>query len=301
MSDSNCILYADCREQSVLKYKEDLGPVVVEQMTVGDYAVVGPEGNMLAIFERKSLLDAAASLRDGRWANRDKLYQLREQTGCAVLFIIEGSIVRGGLTDPTILCDNCPYGHIESSLMHMMVRDRVSVIWTQSAQDTARTLARFVRSMGTLEAAKKKGSHSPTALLKQKFTMPPEAVAPVMLAELKGVSTKSATEILKRFSIADFITKRRQDELAEFRLADGRRLVKAARDSLANITAADELKMLTAIPGISAATATKILEQAPLAQLITYEPEQLAALKIGKRALGHVRAKDILLYFNMTI
>lgn len=145
----SCKLIIDNRERNVTRHMVEFAntPHETHQLTVGDYAVLDAAGRILAVIERKSLDDFAASMKDGRADNKNKLFALRRRTGCRVLYIIEGPHA-----SPDKLFGRTPYSHIESSVFHLMMRDDVGVIRTLNTLETAQTLARFVRSMDTLVA-----------------------------------------------------------------------------------------------------------------------------------------------------
>ena len=159
-------LIIDTRESAVAVHSIELDEIAWElkQITIGDYAIVDDGGNIAAIFERKTLADAAASMKDGRWNNREKLFDLRRATGCVVIFIVEGLPAKHSY--PDLLCDRTmPYKAIESSLIHMMIRDDIRVIHTMDTLDTARTLVRWVKSIGTLAVATRPKNPPPDKLL----------------------------------------------------------------------------------------------------------------------------------------
>ena len=63
----------------------------VKQVEVGDYAIE-VEGRLVAVFERKTLKDYGASLKDNRHANKAKLLNARFASGCKIYYIIEGPL-----------------------------------------------------------------------------------------------------------------------------------------------------------------------------------------------------------------
>lgn len=144
------LLVVDTRERAVIECGfGDEFEVKIEQITVGDYAVVD-NNRIIAIFERKTIADFVASIKDGRMDNRNKMLQLRKETGCAIFFIVEGRNI-----DPSIpLSGNITYANIESSIFHMMMRDGIHAVWTKNAFETSQILVRFMKSMTTLPPSK---------------------------------------------------------------------------------------------------------------------------------------------------
>lgn len=141
-------LVIDARERYVIRHAAEFTvPYITKQITIGDYAILNAKGDIVAIIERKSHEDAAASLKDGRWGNREKLKALRQQTGCTIFFIIEG---RQNIA-PNKAVGGIQWKYIESSIIHMMVRDGFSFLYTADTIDTARMLCRLVDSLKSLD------------------------------------------------------------------------------------------------------------------------------------------------------
>jgi ERCC4-type nuclease len=145
---TNCCLICDDRERSVTVHSVEFADInyTIKHITTGDYAVVGPDGALLAIIERKSLDDYGASIKDSRHANKEKLAAISAKTGCRIIYIIEGPL------SPKMhdQFSRIPYKHIESSIHHLIIRDNICVLRTKDTLDTAQTLARFVRNCDTL-------------------------------------------------------------------------------------------------------------------------------------------------------
>ena len=91
-------LIIDTRESKVVPFFEDSYlnvTITIKQIQVGDYAICC-DGNILFIIERKTWHDLAASIKDGRKENVNKLFLAREETGCKIIYLIEGDISKFG-------------------------------------------------------------------------------------------------------------------------------------------------------------------------------------------------------------
>ena len=139
-------LCVDNRERAVIKYSdiwESNGlKFRLKQMTIGDYALVF-ENKIIAVFERKTYTDYASSISDGRHSNVNKLLNLREECGCDIYYIIEGS----AFPSPTRRFNNITYSAIESSIFHLMARDKIFMLYSKNNEETAKLLVRFSKSM----------------------------------------------------------------------------------------------------------------------------------------------------------
>ena len=88
-------IIVDDRERSIIPYIKILSDeknfnYKVQRCQVGDYAIAY-KGYILLAIERKTWIDLASSLRDGRKENVNKLIALREKTGCQIAYLIEGN------------------------------------------------------------------------------------------------------------------------------------------------------------------------------------------------------------------
>ena len=133
-------LYADHRERAVIGLLQHLVPVEVRQMTHGDYAI-SQDGRVVATFERKTLADLAASIKDGRIQNHQKLLHLRAQESCDIYYIIEGD----NCTPVDRKIGGLKFSALLSKLDSWMIRDKVFVLWTKDAEATASRLANLLR------------------------------------------------------------------------------------------------------------------------------------------------------------
>lgn len=324
---TNCILIADTRERNVVvRHAKELEKISyeVKQITIGDYAVLSPTGNIMAVIERKSLEDFSASLKDGRCLNKNKLVDLRAQTGCRIIFLIEGP----EFPDPNTCFGNIPYRYIESSIFHLMIRDNVTVMRTRDTLDTAKTLARFIHSMDSLcqkmeepsweekETAQietiiggssnyppthKEAIASAISLLTRKHEKTDHEVVRELWACFPGIAVESADEYMKSWSLADIIGGRiSSSQITNFKLASGRKIGKKAVTSLTNVTKLLQTRLLAHVPGVSMASAPIILESADLRNLLSWGITGLGMVIAtkGKKRLGDKVAERIIRLFN---
>ena len=117
----------------------------VKQINTGDYLICEQVGNsieILACIERKTLKDYAASFKDGRYSNTNKMLDLRETTNCQLYYFVEGQVFLA----PTTRIAGIPYKNIVNSTIHQMIRDNIHTVRTKDEQGTVDTLVEFIRS-----------------------------------------------------------------------------------------------------------------------------------------------------------
>lgn len=144
--------------------------VEVKRIHIGDYAIYHRE-TLLFIIERKTWKDLSASIKDGRKSNINNLLQLREETRCKVILLMEGP--------SRFAANKCisriPYKNLQAHIDHLVIRDNVYVIYASSPEDTAYRLIEFAKNYLSIDTVSK-GPVAPAS------PMPP-ASPPV---EIKG-------------------------------------------------------------------------------------------------------------------
>lgn len=149
-------LIADSRERAVIPFLEDAfkhHALLVKQVTTADYLICrrGPAGSsaaVLAAIERKTLDDFAASFKDARYENVNKMRALREKTGCQLFFFVEGP----AFPSPSRRFARIPYANILAAITKLMVRDGVFVVQTEDEAHTAKRLAELTHAFDSVGA-----------------------------------------------------------------------------------------------------------------------------------------------------
>ena len=301
------------------------------QITTGDYlicaAVPGAQPRIRACIERKTLADFAASFKDGRHANVQKLRALRQQTGCQLYYVVEGP----AFPSPARRFSRIPYSSILSAITNLMVRDQIMVVQTENEMHTAKRLADIVRAFehcndvnlpagppaGPPATLATGGDIAPPA---DDCTIPTLATAPsvqtdadaivAIWAQLRGVSPVLGKILSQRFSIAELASGAISvAQLQQLRTATGRIINASAVASLSEVasvaTSQDPapgcaLRLLSGMRGVTVALAELILRSAGgLARLaLETNSADCAAIQIPRGdkfvRLGAVRADRIL-------
>jgi ERCC4-type nuclease len=144
-------IIVDNREQAVIPYMEDLSHThhinyKLQTLTTGDYAICY-KGYIMIIIERKTYPDLAASLRDGRKDNINKLISLREATKCQVAYLIEGD----AFPKQDKVYARMPYKNLRAHLDHIAFRDNIHMIYTKDQSSTANRLFELARNYSTIK------------------------------------------------------------------------------------------------------------------------------------------------------
>ena len=316
MEPASHYLVADTRERHVhalLKTVFDQGgkSFTVAQINTGDYLIcrrlAGAPPEILAVIERKTHKDFAASLHDNRYANRHKMLDLRDRTGCQLYFFVEGK----AFPRPTSRVGRVPYRSILSAMTNLMVRDGISIVQTANQMHTAQRLYEFVAAFDKTPVpyrapAAPGGQSLPRsdsgALVPAELTgsikKDDATLAIEMWACLAGVSVVTAQVLVAAYSVHDFISGRvTREDLRALRSPANRPLTKGALRSLEALRRGkkkEQIKILSGVPGISRGMAVMILDSRDLAGFLSSGAGEVSIRQKGRTVkLGPARAERI--------
>lgn len=315
-------LVIDSRERYITRHMCEFANVRtdIRTITVGDYAIVSPQGKIAAVIERKTLEDYAASLKDGRADNIRKLRALRKETGCKIIYLIEGEYS----PDPAKPFGGIPYLAIESSIFHLILRDSVCVLRSKGTVESAALLARLTRSASTLKTT---GEAAPmaedtpntahideTGLLTLRRGKTDREYLREMWCCFRGIGTDSADEFISKYSLRDVLSGViPRDEITALRRPNGKLYGKRLFQALTQIDFDVELRLLQKVPRVSRSTALSLLlsqtggKRVPggLARILSYPAEAIGIIKVGgkggtmpTRSLGTALGEKIIALFT---
>jgi ERCC4-type nuclease len=210
--------------------------VISERMAIGDIAILRPtpaaadnaqDGESLVIlFERKTIYDLAASIKDGRYKEQSfRLTNTAALHNHNIVYIIEGDLAkydvkRGGMS----------MSAIQSAMVSLMYYKGFSVYRTMNLDETAIFIQNFADKLdtedgkrtpyygntctgtgagaGTInhgENVEKEEEYCDVAVKKEKRDyITRENIGVIMLSQIPGVSTKIATAIMKKYNNSIF-------------------------------------------------------------------------------------------------
>lgn len=150
-------LFIDDRESAVLKSIDVPADSTVEfdrirvfikkqRLDIGDFQIfLGDQ--IRIVIERKTWADLASSVCDGRIDNVNKLLALREKhPACSILYLIEGSP-----RTKKERIGRMPFKALQAHLDHLILRDRISMIYSTNAQDSGVRIFELIRNLSTLK------------------------------------------------------------------------------------------------------------------------------------------------------
>jgi hypothetical protein len=193
---------------------------------------------------------------------------------------------------------NISHKNLVAKLDHLMFRG-VHVIYTKCPNDTSKRLATLIKNFpkdvadtlpdnqhsgGSLDALNTKMEHSSVDM----------AVA--CLCAIKNVSAITANEIIKLYSIKEFMSLD-IDQISKISYPSGVRIGDRAKKIYKSINKMDTaIKVLAKIKGVSKDTATELLDNMTFDEICT--SNTLADFKKSERRLGKVIAERIQMVLN---
>ena len=225
-----------------------------EALPVGDVILSSSDGETVYIvFERKSLADLAASIRDGRYKEQSLRLQAFPNVHCHnVVYIIEGDFARYNERFSKI-----GKGALQSAMCSLNYYKGFSVVRTMSVLETYELVHSYANKLAASPAPY--GHYHPASdadatagssatdgasycsMLKVKQVkcdnITPQNIAEIMLCNVPGVSSKTAAAIVKKYptmrALMDALTTA-DNCLADIRLETQRKLSKQCIHNIYN-------------------------------------------------------------------
>lgn len=201
-----CIIYCmvlqvfvDNRESALISQLDSSFDFLIQPLELGDVLLTDEEHGLALVFERKTLSDLAASIKDGRYKEQ-KHRLLANYPAHRITYIVEeGHILP---KDAHGLKKSVYFG----IYAHSMYRDGVHVVFTKNIQETAL----FIHDVATkckenpgkfkaVEGDEGDYIHSRKAKCRKIDNIDPIACYKLQLCQVPGISYKLAEGIIEKF------------------------------------------------------------------------------------------------------
>lgn len=211
-------------EQSNLSHKKSgRHKVVSERLAIGDIAIMKDQSDnieSIVLFERKTLYDLAASIKDGRYKEQSFRLSNAEIHNHNIIYIIEGDLSRydekRGRISKTAL---------QSAMVSLMFYKGFSVFRTMNATETASFIYNFANkvendgecghyvhagggaSVVNTEPDDNNGYCEVVVKKEKRDYITRDNIGGIMLSQIPGISAKIAVAIMKKYdnSISEFL------------------------------------------------------------------------------------------------
>jgi len=198
------------------------------------------------LIERKSVRDLEASYMDGRYREqRQRLLSYCQQTGAQPLYIIEGSFYSStGRMAPKDLM---------KAVVRLQTKHRIGVLQTSSTAETSQAIealwAYWQADPSNFQPTQEQARAIDTIHVNKKVNaLEPRAFGVAALAQIPGVSTRLADEIVAHFPSFHGLLSATDNQIAEIRQANGRRIGPAVAKRIVELLRASWSSPTTAAP-----------------------------------------------------
>ena len=214
----------DCRESDVmtnmnLLFKEHSHEIKLESLPLGDMILLDKEEKEKVIFERKSLYDLAASIKDGRYKEQSFRLNQCNLHNHNIIYIIEGDLEKynpqkGRIDKKTLY----------STLITLNYFKGFSVIRTKNINETCELIINFADKLekenkretyydNEIKIGTKEENYCEVLKQPKKNNITRENIGEIMLSNIPGVSSKTAITIMKEYkNIKNLIKQLGEDE-----------------------------------------------------------------------------------------
>jgi len=282
----------------------------VERVNVGDYSVLY-KGHILMVIERKTWKDLAASIKDGRKENVNKMLKLREDSLTQLFYLIEGN----PLPKSTGKFCRVPYKNLRSHLDHLMIRDNIHIIHSKDQKNTVERIFELVQNYLTIKPSPllkfniiEDIDGGGIAKLKKKTLVSDDSIIYKIWCCLPNITEKTASLFIEKgYHIADLILGNiTMDQIYSLKYDNGY-IIGNRSNKIWNCSRIKSInnkyfaKMIAQINGVTEKTADIILNTISLEELLKGEIAIEVLSKINKTPntkVGDKTGNNILKYFS---
>lgn len=176
-------LHVDYRESFFTGIEHEQGVFSTENLVIGDFLIKNESGDIVYIFERKTIADLNASIRDDRFREQKSRLEKSIDDSSKIVYIIE----KGKKTDNKW---SLPSSTINSAITNLVFLHNFKVIHTESSKDTILFIWDLFKKLNN----DKQASTSSFKPVKKSSTSNENALA-CQLTTINGVSWEKALKI----------------------------------------------------------------------------------------------------------
>jgi ERCC4-type nuclease len=278
----------------------------IQHLTIGDYIIF--QGNQaIIVIERKTWKDLAASFRDGRKENINKLKKYNQETNAKICYLIEGIPI----PSKNSKFGRIPYKNLRSHLDHLLVRDNIIELHTANHHGTIERIFEFIRNISSIsnkEQSKKNLEFNNTELKHIELAQTPikksdQEIIDKIWCCIPGISTISV-KLFRKYNIYNLLIGNiTEQEISNLTYQNGRTIGNKKAKTIFNISNLSNsnndtyyINILSAIPGISKITSKKILQEFTMENIINSWNDikpKLINFKCEKNCIGEKKINNI--------
>lgn len=173
--------------------------VELDNLNIGDYIIKNNNGDIVLIFERKSLSDLIASIKDGRYNEQSFRLTECEIDNRNIYYIIEGNIMNFCNKNNETLQKT-----LFSSMLSLSYKKGFSLLHTSGMIETCEFIIRFYDKLKIDKPLKKREQntdikYSNVVKTVKKANVTKDNINEIMLASIPGISSTVANELMKEY------------------------------------------------------------------------------------------------------
>lgn len=163
----------------------------LKNLEQGDFIIRDSQENIILLFERKTINDLLASVKDSRYSEQCERYSQLELPNNKIYYIIEGNL-------NNLQKDSTEYKTVYSCIFSLSFKKDFSVLFTDNINRTIILLKEFLIRIQNYKDKNTEISSSTNKLVK-KQVITKENINSYMLNLIPGIGLNTAKEILNNF------------------------------------------------------------------------------------------------------
>tara|TARA_A100001011_G_scaffold323285_3_gene345139 strand:- start:6731 stop:7450 length:720 start_codon:yes stop_codon:yes gene_type:complete len=178
--------------------------VELDNLNIGDFIIKNNNGDIILIFERKSLSDLIASIKDGRYNEQSYRLSECETDNRSIYYIIEGNIMNFCNKSSETL-----QKMLFSSMLSLSYKKGFSLLHTSGPVETTEFIIRFYEKLKTEKATKEEKEdikYSEVVKTVKKANITKDNINEIMLSSIPGISIIVANELMKEYKTINNLT-----------------------------------------------------------------------------------------------
>jgi len=215
----------DNRESKIKDILPELKlPVSYENLVHGDVQIL-MDDKPIFIFERKSIDDLIASIKDGRYKNQKMVLFQSGYVASQIYYIIEGNI-----------CWNKESAQVKGAVINTLLRDKIGIFYTKNVGDTVNFLLEMIQrvSKEPKKYVDEKSSERKIITMSQCDKNTPEICFINMLCQIPSINEKTAKGIAIRYkTMRQLIVEGDEKTLSEIKI-NGRKISSKVVENILN-------------------------------------------------------------------
>jgi ERCC4-type nuclease len=228
-------LLEECNKQQLINDSSQFIKIISENIPLGDIIIYDDNNNEKLIIERKTLLDLAASIRDGRYTEQGFRLQQCSMHNHNIIYLIEGDLryykpFKSNIDKKALLSSMVSINYFKGFSLFRTITLSETAEWllqlTTKLHKESSSPAYYEKTLNTinpintmpstnLPAEATNDSYSSAMKRVKKENINPANIGEIMLAQIPGVSNASAIAIMNKYlTIKNLIEKLGSDDKA---------------------------------------------------------------------------------------